>query len=156
MYHVSCGRSPLAVSGRAPESRRFNRFLGVQKSRPGHREMTHGKWWCRNFSQRKTGYHGISWYIHELMGLELYFLMRKIALSWLIYFLFGAKWWSTMRWLRGTLLSEKPKMRSQSNHWPSVPKSRGFACVFPGTGEPRRMVVKSPSEITNEMDGNHD
>jgi hypothetical protein len=42
------------------------------------------------------------------------------------------------------------------NHWPSVPKSRGFACVFPGTGEPRRMVVKSPSEITNEMDGNHD
>ena len=30
---VSCGRSPLAVSGRAPESRRFNRFLGRTKPR---------------------------------------------------------------------------------------------------------------------------
>ena len=83
MFHVSCGRSPLAVSGRAPESRRFNRFLGEEKN-PEATVKWPAKWWCRDFSQRKIWYHGISWYIHELMGLELYFLMRKIGLSWLI------------------------------------------------------------------------
>ena len=152
LWPFPAGRPSLADSIASSEFRK--------KTRPGHREMTSKMMMPWFFTAEKKGYHGISWYIHELMGLESILLNEENRLIMAyhglsIFYLVqndDQPWdgWGVPYFQRNQRCDPSQIIRQASQRAGALPAS------FLGQVNPRRMVVKSPSEITNEMDGNHD